>query len=145
MEENEHIYSWPLPHLRVDAPFVQIPLIDENQKIKMWHPYNEKYILLPITDINSGLYFSLDKKNMNDSYIKFIDFIYQKIKLFNTSTIAKIERDILNLQNISPRLTLFYIKFILCVFDPRQVTFYHESKLWLLAVLNVAKNADKLS
>lgn len=107
-EENKIIYSWPLPHLRQDAPFVQYPLIDENQKIKMWHKDNENYILLKIVGIHNSYYFSKNIQSTDDSYIKFIDFVYQKIQIFDNKTILKIQTDIQNLLISLSKIEYFF-------------------------------------
>ena len=77
--------------------FKHLFLIDEDNSIKWWYKSNNDYILMKRCLISDGFYFSLNKKDSNDTYIKYIDFIYQKTPFFSSKISNKILSDIMNL------------------------------------------------
>lgn len=78
--------------------FKHLFLIEEDNSIKWWHKNNNDYILMKgCLGISNGFYFSLNKKDGNDTYIKYIDFIYQKTPCFSSNIANKILSDIMNL------------------------------------------------
>lgn len=79
--------------------FRHLFLIDEDNSIKWWHKNNNDYYILMkgCLGISDGFYFSLNKKDSNDTYIKYIDFIYQKTSYFSSKISNKILSDIMNL------------------------------------------------
>lgn len=83
--KNPALYTWPLPHLRPDAPFVDLPLIDENNKSFYWiMTAPREFIKLPVVSLIQFPYFSNKKQLLEDAQVAYLDFFIQKIQLFRS-------------------------------------------------------------
>lgn len=84
--KNPAWYTWPLPHLRPDAPFVNLPLIDENNKLFYWFKTEpQKFINLQVVSLIRDLYFSKKKQLIEDAHLPCLEFFVQKINYFDPS------------------------------------------------------------
>ena len=83
--KNPAWYTWPLPHLRPDAPFVNLPLIDENNKLFYWFKTEpQKFINLQVVSLIRDLYFSKKKQLIEDAHLPCLEFFVQKNQLFRS-------------------------------------------------------------
>lgn len=83
--KNPAWYTWPLPHLRPDAPFVNLPLIDENNKLFYWFKTEpQKFINLQVVSLIKDLYFSKKKQLIEDAHLPCLEFFVQKSQLFQS-------------------------------------------------------------
>lgn len=116
---NPALYTWPLPHLRSDAPFVNLPLIDENNKLFYWIKNNDRtFINIKPVAIEQNYYFSNNKNLIDDAYFPFIEFCIQKVQTLNNfSFLHQIQDEIANLLVSLAKIDFFHKNDILPLTD----------------------------